>query len=146
MIRRSANKEGAVTYNISFHSPRQGNSPCRIESDSALQSLNHLRTSYLSVKSNPVRSIDFEGCSNKGLKVETRSLASEFDCLELDDLPSVEDSLKYFPTQENMTETNPKINAEEFFTQEPIDFEGNPFYSILFSDPISNRVTEIWKI
>jgi len=123
MIRRSANKEGAVTYNISFHSPRQGNSPCRIESDSALQSLNHLRTSYLSVKSNPVRSIDFEDCSNKGLRVETRSLASEFDCLELDDLPSVEDSMKYFPSPENNLETNPKLNAEEFFTQEPIDFE-----------------------
>jgi len=123
MIRRSANKEGAITYNISFHSPRQGNSPCRAESDSAPHSLNHLRTSYLSVKSNPVRSIDFEDCSNRGLRVETRSLASEFDCLDLDDLPSVGESVKYFPTPENI-DNNQRVNADEFFTQEPIDFEG----------------------
>ena len=83
MIKRSANREGTVTFNIEFNSPRQGNSPLRAESDAPLFSNHKLRTSFLSVRSNPNLSMELEDNRRNNQGNEVRSIASEFDCLDL---------------------------------------------------------------
>jgi len=124
MIRRSANREGTITFNIEFNSPRQGNSPSRAESDAPILSNQKLRTSFLSVRSNPNLSMDFEDLKKNNSNInEVRSIASEFDCLDLEDIQGIEEPTnKFYQIFDNGD--NLKTNPEDFFTQEPIDFDG----------------------
>jgi len=130
MIKRSANREGTVTFNIEFNSPRQGNSPLRAESDAPLFSNHKLRTSFLSVRSNPNLSMELEDNRRNNQGNEVRSIASEFDCLDLDDLQiSDEPFIKFYQGNENGDIM--KTNVEDFFTQEPIDFDGILYHFII---------------
>lgn len=137
MIKRSASKQGTIVFNINFHNSRQMSSPSHTEPDANSFPLNsQLQNSFYSTHSNPATPMDFDD-KTKALRLDCKSISSSIDCIDFEDTqPSEEPYAKFLSNLNENGENNFKSNIDEFYTQEPIDFDGKLdfFFIILISD------------
>ena len=126
MIKRSANKQGIITFNINFHGLRAGTNSCRADSENNTplpqnEALHH----SLYTNSNPQTPIGIDS-ANIFHKYESKSISSGLEYPDMEDIqPSDEPYLRGTTNYIEGGENN--FRTDDFLTQEPIDFDGNIF-------------------
>ena len=131
MIKRSANKQGVITFNINFHGLKSGNNSCKAESSNNTplppnEALHH----SLFTSSNPQTPIGIDS-ANKFHRCDTTSMSPGLDYFDMEDIHTPEEN--YARGVTNYTEGGEnylKASSDEFMTQEPIDFDGTSLYPI----------------
>lgn len=147
MIKRSANKQGVVTFNIHFQHLQHPNkcSPNIDTTNASLYQTDQSHASLLSYRSNPLTPLDHED-QNKALRHESRSISSDVDSFNIDEAQTFEEAhARAFQHSHTNDENISRAVTEDFMTQEPIDFEGNLSSYNVFSYPYADlqRVTGI---
>lgn len=118
MIKRCTNKEGVVTFNISFQGLRPNKSLSQDERD-----LSHCNDPYMSPKSLPMTPVNLN--RSHLLRYASGSNYSDVDSADIEDAPqSAELSGRLFQNFAVNDENNYKGNSDDFMTHDPIDFDG----------------------
>lgn len=119
MIKRHTNKEGVVTFNISFQGLRPNKSLSQDERENS-----QCNDPYMFPKSLPMTPINMN--RGKLLRYTSGSNYSDVDSADIEDTPqSAGYSGRLFQNFAVNDENNFKAaNSDDFMTQDPIDFDG----------------------